>query len=125
MCSLVGGSVSEISQGFRLVDSVGLVGFPSPQGLQSFPPTVTQESPTSVQGWAAGICFVSVSCWLEGSGWESEENEGTGSGIRRDRGENQRDKRMNEFCPRVGVCGGISRKSQRPGMEEAPRIQCS
>jgi hypothetical protein len=36
VCSLLGGSVSESSQGSRLVDTVGFpVGFPSPLGLHS------------------------------------------------------------------------------------------
>ena len=38
VCSLVGGSVPESFQGFRLINTVGLpVGFPSPSGPSIFP----------------------------------------------------------------------------------------
>jgi hypothetical protein len=57
-CSLVGGSVSEISQASRLVGSVGLpVWFLYATGPSILSPTLPYGSPTLVQFSAVGICI--------------------------------------------------------------------
>lgn len=50
---------------------------------------------------------------------------GAGSGRRTDRKEAQRARRVSESMQLPGVeVGGLSRKSQRPGMRELPGNQC-
>jgi hypothetical protein len=69
--------------------------------------------------------------WRERTGWEREWGEKWGwgkmseSGVRRDRRGDQRVRRTNENLQlaRVRAMGGISRKCQRPGMEEALKSQ--
>lgn len=49
------------------------------------------------------------------------------SGVERNRREGQRARKMHAYLHLLGVrleVGRISRKSQRLGMEEAPRVQC-
>ena len=62
----------------------------------------------------------------KGPGWERGglEERGPGSGMGRDRIEDQRARRMNGNMQLLGV-GGISRESQRPEIREAHRSQCS
>ena len=58
VCSLVVGSVSESSQGYRLVDSVDLpVESLFPLGRSILPATLPQDSPSSVQCLAVGLCI--------------------------------------------------------------------
>ena len=58
VCSFIGGSISESSQGSKLVDSFGFLGeFLSHAGHLLLPPTFPQESPTSFHCLAVGVCI--------------------------------------------------------------------
>ena len=64
LCCLVGGSVSERSQGSRLVETAGLpMGLPSSSASSSFSLIQSQESPASVH-WLGIIICISFNCLL-------------------------------------------------------------
>ena len=57
-CPLVGGSVSVNLQGYRLIGYVGLsVEFQYSLGPSVLPPTLSQDSPSSISCVAVGLCI--------------------------------------------------------------------